>query len=83
MKVIGYKQSNFRAKDGTAVEGYNIYCTYPFNSPIADGEACERLYISDKRLNDCGYVPCVGDEVEVMYNRFGKVASIKIAGAKM
>ena len=57
MKVIGYKQSNFRAKDGPAVEGYNIYCTYPLNSPIADGEACERLFITDKKLNDCGYIP--------------------------
>lgn len=73
MKVIGFKRSNFKSKSSdTMVTGYNIYLTYPVSGEDAAGVACERVYMSDDKLAKCDYVPQVGDEVNVTYNRFGK-----------
>ncbi len=80
MKVIGIRESSFETKDGNQIDGMSIYCTYPMSGKgVYSGEACERVYITKKRLYDCGYTPVVGDEIKVMYNRFGKVDSIELA----
>lgn len=74
MKLEGYKRSNFTAKEsGSLVTGYNLYLSYPVTGEDACGIAFERIYMSDSKLAKCGYKPHVGDEVNVTYNRFGKV----------
>ncbi len=76
MKIIGIRPAGFTAKDsGEYITGQNIFVT----EPLSKGTGCssERLFISDARLNQCGYIPSVGDEVEIGYNRYGKVASIR------
>lgn len=40
----------------------------------------DRIYITDAKLAKCGYTPHVGDEVNVTYNKFGKVAAILPVG---
>ena len=41
-----------------------------------EGEACECVYMTDDKLARCGYVPKVGDEVNVSYNRYRKPDNI-------
>lgn len=74
MKVIGVKNSSFKGQDGNIIKGMNIYVTYPPTS--GEGEACERIYMTDAKLAQCAYVPKVGDMVDVAYNRYGKPAVI-------
>ncbi len=74
--LIGYKRSDFNSKDGTAITGYSLYIASPAYGKDADGQIVERQYMSDNRLNACGYKPQVGDNVEITFNRFGKVAGI-------
>lgn len=76
MTIIGYKRNNFSGTDGTPVTGYNIYCTYPLAGDDTAGSACDRIYLTDDKLAKSGYVPKVGDEVNVTYNRYGKPAAI-------
>jgi hypothetical protein len=76
MKVIGIKVSNFKTADGTTVEGFNIYMTYPLSGEGVAGEGCERIYITKSKIEKCDYMPQVGDDVEVSYNRFGKVSML-------
>ena len=76
MKVIGYKRSNFVSKEGNQITGIKVYCTYPLTGDDADGVGCDSFYLSDAKLARCGYTPLVGDEVNVSYNRFGKVEMI-------
>lgn len=76
MKVIGIKRSDFSTKDGTQIEGYNIYLTYALTGDQAKGDGCERVYITKTKLESNGYMPEVGDEVTLTYNRYGKVAAI-------
>ena len=74
MKVIGTKASSFKGQDGQTIRGINIYVTYPLTN--GEGEACERLYMTDTKLEQSGYKPKVGDNITVAYNRYGKPALI-------
>lgn len=38
--------------------------------------ACERVYLTDRKLN--GYVPHVGDTVDITYSRNGKPTGIQV-----
>lgn len=76
MKIIGYKRSNFTSKDGNLVTGFNLFLVYPLSGEDSAGQACDRLYLTDDKLAKSGYTPHVGDEVNVTYNRFGKVAAL-------
>ena len=82
MEIVGIKQSNFKPKDGDdEITGYNIYCTYPLDEDKGGGGlGVERLYVTDKKLENCGYDPEIGDEIRVNYNRFGKVQSVEAVG---
>ncbi len=76
MKILGYKRSNFTSNQGTLVTGIKIYASYPLTGEDADGLGVDSLYMTDDKLAKCGYVPHVGDEVQVTYNRYGKPAAI-------
>ena len=75
-KVVGYKRADFKPKDSDSeIKGINLFVTYKRND--VQGDACERLFVSDNRAGT--YLPKVGDEVEIVYNRYGKVESIFLA----
>lgn len=76
MKIIGMKKSNFTTKEGTLIEGFNVYLTYELTGEGANGLGCEHAYITQAKIDKCGFKPEVGDSVELSYNRFGKVAAI-------
>lgn len=70
MKVIGIRSSSFTASDGQQISGQNIYLT----GPLEKGEGLEalRVFVTMEKLANWPYRPKVGDEVEVVYNRYGK-----------
>lgn len=77
MKVIGFSERSFTSKDtGALIEGMYIFVT--FENKRTTGSACDRLYVSRQRLNECGYSPSLGDEIEPQYNRFGKIIGIRL-----
>ncbi len=75
-KIIGLRDSSFKGKDGTEVNGTNIYLTYPLEKGI--GEGSERVFMTEAKLCDGGYSPKIGDEVFIEYNRYGKVSAIRL-----
>ena len=38
----------------------------------------DRIFLSKNKLNDLSFVPVVGMEVEVLYNKSGKVSTIRL-----
>ena len=72
--IIGIRPSSFKGDNGETVRGLNIYYTYPLEK--GDGDGAERVFMTENKLEDCGYDPQVGDDVQIDYNRFGKVAKI-------
>lgn len=74
MKVIGIRPSSFKGSDGAEVSGVNLYLTEKLTT--GEGYSAERVFVTQNRLNEWGYAPAVGDQVEVTYNRYGKVGKI-------
>lgn len=79
MKIIGFSESSFTDKDtGALIEGMNIFVT--FENKSTTGLACDRFFVSQKRLVDCGYFPSLDDDIELVYNRYGKISGIRLIG---
>lgn len=77
MEVIGWQKNEFTPKGETEpVRGFNIFVIEHRRN--VEGMAADRLYISEQRARECGFNPKLGDEVEVSYNRWGKVQSIEV-----
>lgn len=77
MKVVGFSERSFTAKDtGALIEGMTIYVSFENNRIIGTG--CDRFFISRKRLAECDYSPSIGDDIEPLYNRFGKITGIRL-----
>lgn len=72
--VIGLEHRQYTNKQGRQVSGYNLYVTY--DKDKMDGIACLSEWCSDALIQDSGIA--VGDNVELLYNRFGRVESVRI-----
>lgn len=72
--IIGIRPSSFTGNDGQVVTGKNIYLTEPLEQ--GEGLSADRVFVTDAKINKWTYKPKVGDQVTVLYNRFGKCDSI-------
>jgi len=75
MKVIGFTRNSFVGRDGNNINGINLYVSHPIVNN-GEGVSVENIYLSDAKLSRCGYSPKIGDEVQVYFNRYGKVEMI-------
>lgn len=79
MELVGYRRSAFTAQDtGERISGYNLYLLGEEEN--VEGKMTERAFLSDKRL--AGYIPRMGDEVELVYNRYGKISELRVLSGK-
>lgn len=76
MKVIGFRYVDFTGQDGRPVRGMSLYLSQQI-SKNGSGEAAEKVFLSERLLNVLSVTPALGDEVEPVYNRFGKVVDIR------
>lgn len=74
MKIIGIRKVSYnRKQDGAHVEGVELTYTYPAKN--VEGVRADTAFISQRTIEDNGgFYPQLGDEVDFVYNRFGKVA---------
>lgn len=73
--IIGYRDMEFKTKDGDLISGRKFFYTYVQNE--VTGMACDSFFLTKDALANVGYVPNVNDEVEVYFNRYGKVSQIR------
>ena len=73
MTLVGYKKQSFKGKDGTQVSGTTLYLLED-ERPDVEGNATDKVFVTDRKLGD--YTPSLGDDLLVVYNRYGKVASV-------
>lgn len=71
-KIVGIRSVRFKGQDGEQVAGVNIYVTVPIDEDKGEGCSTERYFVTDSRRANWTYVPRVGDEVRIIYNRYGK-----------
>lgn len=80
MKVIGTKRVDFETPENTSIKGTKVFCSYtnPDDKSLV-GVACEDFFISDNKPK--GWVPKVGEEIEIVYNKYGKVDHVNVIKA--
>ena len=81
MKLIGYREANFRPDNGKGeeVKGYMIYLGNEIDPRRGGGMEAERQYLTQSKIDREGIsLPeLCGKDVNVYYNRYGKIASIR------
>lgn len=77
MRIVGYRKSDFTAKDGREVKGYNVFTEEEIASNGV-GVQCDKLYLSEQKVATMGLNldDLVEKEVVISYNRWGKVSDI-------
>lgn len=73
--VVGYRDVDFIDDKGRRVQGTSVYYTSDEGKNVV-GEEVGKFFLTFKISNDCNYLPTVGDQLKLYYNRFGKVASV-------
>lgn len=80
MVVFGKQHLNFRTKEGDQIEGIKLHCTKQIPNEHWEGKAYEGLFISVKNsMIDAANALPVGSEINVEFNRFGKVDSFTVS----
>lgn len=59
-KVIGFRKSSFKGDTGDQITGVNVYVSFPLDN--GEGVGCDRIFMLDRRLAECGYTPKLSDE---------------------
>lgn len=72
-KLVGFEEKSFTFDDGNKVNGYYLHTEEKING--VTGLSVDRSFVSEKKLD--GYIPVLGDEIELRYNRFGKIQSVQ------
>lgn len=78
MKIIGVKNTSFTGSDGTQVEGMTFYATEAIDAKWGRGEQAERFFLSKAKLAALDFTPAPGQSVYVLYNKFGRVETLKL-----
>lgn len=76
VKIVGVRKVNFTDKQtGNTVSGVTYFFT--FKQDGVDGVAADKVFIHQDRLVDLSYLPSPGDEVILLWNRYGKLADVQ------
>lgn len=81
MKVLGVQHYSFD-KDGQHIEGNKLHCLLEIPEITMEGREVRLISVNDNVLNECLQgMPVdkfIGREIEVIYNRYGKPAHLRI-----
>lgn len=79
MKIIGIRELDFTAQDGKPIKGTQVFLSEPMDAP-AQGVMAVKVFLPANKLVDMEYVPVLGDEVNPVYNRWGKCEALYPVG---
>lgn len=72
MKIVGFRKGPFKKKDGSFFNGFMVFCTVENIKPDAgEGVSTESFFLSDFVSNASNYLPTIGDEIELYYDKRG------------
>ena len=72
--LVGMRRVNFKGQDGKPVDGWNLFFNY--SDPNITGYGTEKIFVSAAKFNEVSFMPEIGSDCQLMYNKFGKVADI-------
>lgn len=77
VKVIGYRDVGFTAQSGEFVEGRTYFLGKDIDTQHGMGVSAEKIFVTDSKLKKFSYMPEIGEAVEVVYNKYGKVIDFR------
>lgn len=77
-RIIGTQQTSFKTKEGTTITGTTIYFTDEIAPEKGKGVSADRIFVSSNKLAILDFVPTPGQEIEILYNKFGKIAKLNL-----
>ena len=72
--LVGMKDSEFKGSDGIKVSGVNLYFTYADEK--FEGVATERVFVHSDRFLKLSFMPEIGGECDLRYNKYGKISDL-------
>lgn len=72
-KVVGFRKVQFTDPQGRNVSGFSLFLARPAQNPDVVGLEVQRIFISSQYVD---YTPKENQLVNILYNRYGKVASV-------
>lgn len=76
MKVLGVRNLDFKDDKGNVIQGVNVYVSFPEDG--VRGEMTDKLFLSLNKFDSICQLIKPGDEIEVTYNRFGKISKAEL-----
>lgn len=77
-KIVGVSNVEFTTEDGKTITGTTIYYTEPLEPERGQGCFAGKLFLSAAKLVALTYTPAVGQEVELLFDRNGKVKAVNV-----
>lgn len=74
-EVVGRAKVNFTSADGNKIQGESFYITSPMSPDSGVGCEAYKLFVRSERLASLGYIPSVGDTVNINFDRRGRLTS--------
>ena len=72
--VEGFRKVNFTdPRTKKVVDGFTLFLSRQSENDAIKGRECQKLFFSSEY---CEYSPVVGDEIGIMFNRYGRVDNI-------
>lgn len=76
IKVVGIRQVKFTAPDTKQeISGVRVYFLQDAPMRGLEGQSCDSVFLSNEAFNKLSYVPSIGQECNIDFNRYGKVSS--------
>lgn len=72
--LIGMRRVNFKGQDGNPVDGWNLF--FQYSDRNITGYGTEKIFISAAKFNEVTFMPEIGADCQLLYNKYGKVADI-------
>lgn len=77
VKLYGYREVDMTADDGRRINGVSLYIGYPNDGVV--GEQTAKVFINNVLRTSEGFVPHVGDALNIEYGPNGRVVGVSVA----
>lgn len=78
-KIVGIVQTSFQPKDSAnIIEGVTVHVTDPISRERGEGVATDHFFLTADKLKSLSFTPAVGQEIEVLYTKWGKVGTLRL-----
>lgn len=76
-EIIGIRPVDFTSKEGNHITGYTIFIAG--EDDHTRGRYTDKFFMSAQKWDNLPYIFDVGDRINLLYNRYGKVQTIEQA----